>query len=530
MATTRENIIDPTTRETIIAAIKAGLDGTEEFPAVQSLVKDACTNLDQDKFGEITEDDIRLIALVLIGPELLVDWGDHPRMGHRANPCFQILCPGFNSTPRISADIDRHLDHDPPNIFPQSKEEGLFEFFLPFRLTTNDEDCRPGLYTIRLDLWFPDSPSTVIPRFYHCDIRLNIKSMVPGQEPVLEIDGDGQSVIDLEGFDLTQYSKVKLKAGDGAVITSTEKVTLPSHEEPAPAPEKAVTFKYELKVNRNMESRSLHVSSQFARRPHLEKVMIVDDEEDRQIILVAKRVTLFGRNTQNDVVVRFLPRNESNDDLSRDISRKHMMLEINSQGLLIHDSSTKGIALGLHVVEKTHLLTTDEVDDELPLCFGTDFLANRFEFELQLFGPERNPHAQRDLLRKDDLFADDSGQRFDRAGQLARNCEINAARLRRTSNLSEEEYVLVYRHVYIGSSRTESAVTIYDHTLKPRHARIVYLSNTFWLENLQNHGAVQVNGEPIAPREMVPLEPGMEIQLGEKIVRFESAKQKELEN
>jgi len=527
MSITREIIIDPTIRENIIAAIKPHLDGTEEFPAVQSLVQNACKDLGEDQDGGISEDDIRLIALVLIGPELLVDWGNHPRMGDRANPCFQILCPGFDATPRISADIDRYLDHDPADIFPQSKEEGLFEFFLPFTLTTNEEDCRPGLYTIRLDLWFPDSPSAVIPRFYHCDIRLNIKSNVPGQEPVLEIDGDGQSVIDLEGFDLTQYSKVKLKAGGGAVITSTEKS--PSHKESAPAPEKAVTFKYELKVNRNIESRSLHVSPQFKKRPHLEKAMLVDDEEDRQIILVAKRVTLFGRNTQNDVVVRFLPRNETNDDLSRDISRNHMVLEINGQGLLIHDKSTKGIALGLHVVEETHPLTTDDVDDELPLCFGTDFLANRFEFELQLFGPERNPHAQRDLLRKDDLFADDSGQRFDRAGKLARNCEINAARLRRTSNLSEEEYVLVYRHVYVGSSRTESAVTIYDHTLKPRHARIVYLSNTFWLENLQNHGAVQVNGLPIAPREMVPLEPGMEIQLGDKLIRFESVKQKGVE-
>ena len=524
MSITRENIIDPTIREKIIAALKPHLDGTEEFPAVQTLVQNACKDLGEDQDGGISEDDIRLIALVLIGPELLVDWGDHPRMGYRANPCFQILCPGFNSTPRISADIDRHLDHDPPDIFPQSKEEGLFEFFLPFRLTTNEEDCRPGLYTIRLDLWFPDSPSSVIPRFYHCDIRLNIKSIVPGQEPVLEIDGDGQSVIDLEGFDLTQYSKVKLKMGGSSIVTSTEKVSLPSREESAPAPAKAVTFKYDLKVNRNMESRSLHVSPQFAKRPHLEKAMLVT-EEDRQIILVAKRVTRFGRNTQNDVVVRFLPRNETNDDLSRDISRNHMVLEINGQGLLIHDNSTKGIALGLNVVEDTYLLTTDDVDDELPLCFGTDFLATRFEFELQLFGPERNPHAQRDLQRKDDLFADDSGQRFDRAGQLARNCQINAARLRRTSNLSEEEYVLVYSHVYVGSSRTESAVTIYDHTLKPQHARIVYLSNTFWLENLQNHGAVQINGEPIAPREMVPLEPGMEIQLGEKIVRFESAQQ-----
>jgi predicted component of type VI protein secretion system len=98
-------------------------------------------------------------------------------------------------------------------------------------------------------------------------------------------------------------------------------------------------------------------------------------------------------------------------------------------------------------------------------------------------------------------------------------------RLRRTSNLKEEEYVLIYRHAFIGSSPTESAVALSDYTLKPRHARIIYLSNIFWLENLAKHGAVQVDDRPIALREMVPLEPGMKIQIGEIPLRFESAEQ-----
>ena len=135
MSITRENIIDPTIRKKIIEAIKPHLDGTEEFPAVLKLVQNTCKDLGEDQDGGISEDDMREIAQILIGPELLVDWGNHPRMGDRANPCFQILCPGFN-TPRISADIDRHLDHVPPDIYPQSKEKGLFEFFLPFTLTT----------------------------------------------------------------------------------------------------------------------------------------------------------------------------------------------------------------------------------------------------------------------------------------------------------------------------------------------------------------------------------------------------------
>jgi hypothetical protein len=524
MPTTREKIIDPTIREKIVAAIKAQLDGTESFSKVESYVKLALDNIKEDDRAGVADEDIRQMVLELIArkPVLLVDWGDHPRMGDHANPCFQILCPGFDKTPRIQAIIDRKLDHDPRDIFPQSKEEGLWEFILPFSLTTDGKDCRPGRYMIHLNLSFPESPSKSLARFYHCDIRLNIKRVTEGEEPVLEIDGDGQSIINLQGLDLTQYSKVKLKAGEGTIVNvnnpgSTKK------EEPPP-PETAVSYSYELKVDRSLESRSLHASRHFTRRPHLERAMLVT-EDDQRIILLAKRIATFGRNTQNDVVVRYLPRSESNDNLSRDISRNHMVLEISAQGLLIHDKSGKGIAVNFDVVEGTHTLTADDVDDELDLCFGTNPLGNRFEFEMQLFGGERNPHDQLNLLRTDDLFAEDSGQRFDRAGRLAGTCQINAVRLRRTSNLKEEEYVLIYRHAFIGSSPTESAVALSDYTLKPRHARIIYLSNIFWLENLAKHGAVQVDDRPIALREMVPLEPGMKIQIGEIPLRFESAEQ-----
>jgi pSer/pThr/pTyr-binding forkhead associated (FHA) protein len=301
-----------------------------------------------------------------------------------------------------------------------------------------------------------------------------------------------------------------------------------SKAKPPPSPDVAAAREDELKVDRSLESRSLHTSKQFTNRPHLERAMLVT-EDDRRIILLAKRIATFGRNTVNDVMVRYLPRSESNDGLSRDISRNHMVLEISEQGLLIHDKSSKGIAVNLDVVEGTHTLTADDVDDELDLCFGEDPLSDRFEFEMQLFGGERDPQDQLDLSRLDDLFAEESGRRFDLAGRLAGTCQINAVRLRRTSNLKEEEYVLVYRHAFIGSSPTESAVVLSGDTLKPRHARIIYLGNTFWLQNRAKDGAVQVDDQPIALREMVPLEPGMKIQFGETTVRFENAEQIEVD-
>ena len=54
---------------------------------------------------------------------------------------------------------------------------------------------------------------------------------------------------------------------------------------------------------------------------------------------------------------------------------------------------------------------------------------------------------------------------------------------------------------------------------------MVSIDEQILLENLAKHGAVQVNDRPIALREMVPLEPGMKIQIGETPLRFESAEQ-----
>jgi hypothetical protein len=511
--------------DTITAEVRDQLDGAESLSTVATMLFKARESLEDDQANELTDEALNQIARELVArkPSLLVDWGTHPRMGHRVEPCFQILCPGFEQAPRVNVSISRELDHDPPDIYPRSKEDGLWEFGLPFSLTTDGDDCRPGQYNIHLSLSFPETPSPSLARFYHCDIRLNIKDSSLGEEPVLEIEGDGQSVINLQGYDLTAYSKVKLKAAEGAII-NLNKPGGTTTAQPPPPPKQPVTYEYELKVDRGIELQVPFVSQQFGNRPRMEKAMFVT-EDDRRIILLAKRVTSFGRNVQNDVVVRYLPRSESNDDLSRDISRLHMSLEISNQGLLIHDKSSKGIEVDFEPVETTHTLTAENVDDEIRLFFGTNIMADRFEFEMQLFGAERNQHDQFDLLRKDNLFADDSGQRFDRAGRLADNCEINAVRLRRSSNLKSEEYVIVYRHVFVGSSSADSAITLSDFSLKPRHARIIYLSNTFWLENLQKHGAVRVGDASIAPREMVPLEPGMKIHIGDSRLEFETATQ-----
>jgi len=56
-------------------------------------------------------------------------------------------------------------------------------------------------------------------------------------------------------------------------------------------------------------------------------------EDGRQALLIASGNTIFGRNRDNDVALRFSPRSEKNDDCSRAISRTHFRVELSPPGM-----------------------------------------------------------------------------------------------------------------------------------------------------------------------------------------------------
>ncbi|MFN9987619.1 MAG: hypothetical protein ACK52S_18875, partial [Pirellula sp.] len=151
-------------------------------------------------------------------PRLFVDWGDLPRVGYQVRPEFSLICPAYPSRPDIAVSIDNDLDHDDTDVRrrPQSDEQGLWSFHVPFKMTSNGLDCRPGQYLMDVEVSFRDVPPGM-PRFFRCRIRLNV-SGTNTEESVLEIDGDGQSVVNLQGYNLKQFSKVILKGGQDSVI------------------------------------------------------------------------------------------------------------------------------------------------------------------------------------------------------------------------------------------------------------------------------------------------------------------------
>ena len=449
-------------------------------------------------------------------PRLLVDWGELPRVGFQSRPAFSLICSGEQGEPRIRVTVDRELDHDPhdPQRRLQREADGLWTFHVPFRLTHQSGPCLPGQYVINVAVSFR-STSASPPRFYHTHIRLNIPDQTTEEERVLEIDGDGQSVVNLHGHNLASFSKVVLKGGDQGIINLQRSGLETSDSEEGATAAPYATFEYQLKVNHQKQSR-LPVVQTVPRLPRNEKLTL-RLESGKLIHLFAKNRLAFGRSRDNDVAIRFLPRSEEHDQLSRNISRTHMVIECLDAGVLIKDESSKGIEVNYAPVTGEQLLTDQDAGIGQEVALGGTLGDEYFSLDLALFGR----HGSDDLLREDQMEWDEIcyqllGERPGRLWQLAGRNGIDAVRLRRGNNAEDlEEYIALYREVQIGSSRSEDGITL----CRPDHGtnvgRIFYAGHTFWVHT--NPGTpFQLDDDLQNQARLIPIGPGSSFSIAQE--------------
>ncbi|MCH8830234.1 MAG: FHA domain-containing protein, partial [Planctomycetes bacterium] len=94
---------------------------------------------------------------------------------------------------------------------------------------------------------------------------------------------------------------------------------------------------------------------------------------------------------------------------------------------------------------------------------------------------------------------------------------IDALHLKRVNNLTEEEYLVVYRQAIIGSSN-RATIHLAGDSVEKRHARLHCLDDGFWIENLGAPGSMTVDQQAMQTRELAPLSPGVEFSLGEETI------------
>lgn len=444
---------------------------------------------------------------------LLVDWGELPQLGRAARPQFSLIAHGVSGRPTVKVTVDRSLDNDPSDPLRQvrTEESGLWSFYVPFSLTTNGLDARPGLYVIDVSVSFPHVAAGQ-PRFLQTRIRLNIPDASSGQRELV-IDGDGQSVVNLAGHDLRSFSRVVLKGDDKSIINLQNFSQAQSPEQPS-APEKAVVFEYELKVNRDIEGR-LPRPVEVSQPAKAEAISLVCG--DRRIHVFAKKRVTFGRQRrpENDVCLRFLPRSAEHDEGSRTISRTHMALDLTDDGLvLVDDKSAKGIDVDCDPVKGEKTFTYLDAHGgrhiDLPSPLSSSM---SLEMELTVFGRNPDDADFRTDLEWDDVCFEATGEQPSRLWQVAKGSGIESARIRRLNNVPEEEYVFLYRHATIGRSAKDSAIVVpHLPASLAGDLRLLYAGRMFWLHS-GGRAKITVDGDAVSGACLIPLRLGQYLEI-----------------
>ncbi len=461
-------------------------------------------------------------------PRLLVDWCELPRVGHQVRPEFSLICPFFNSKPELLIGVDEDLDHDPDHAMrrPQAEEIGLWTFTVPFKMTTESMDCRPGRYLIDVAISFRDVPSGC-PRFFRCKIRLNVPDLAAEDGGVLEIDGDGQSMINLQGHDLKQFSKVVLKGGEDSVINLANAFGSANDDGSADQQQPKTTFEYELKIDSEKQGRLPVLCQQNQERSRLKKGAFFFEDGRRVLIFTQKRLEM-GRSRNNDIVLRFLPKSEQNNADSRSISRTHFLLELTSEGIDITDKSGSGIEVNQSVVESVEKIR-DFYADTTDIELGVTGSVNRsFDLEMVTFTPGRDDHPEQ-LEFWEEIYCELVGGRMSGLSRQSLAVGLNAIRFDRKDDLADREsYLLLTREVLIGSSN-ECGIVLAKHVPRPL-AALRYINSSFWLEPLPGIENVQVEEAVVKPKTMVPLTPGMRVQFGDEVATFDHPRQTHLDD
>lgn len=440
-------------------------------------------------------------------PRLLVDWGDPPRIGHRARPRFSLVCPAaFRSRPVVHVEVDNALDDegtgDPLPV--EATEGGGWEFHARFGLTTRGEDCRPGAYLMRVAVRFADVDGIPGPVCLITTIRLVAGE--GGEGTTLEIEGDGQSVVNLHGQDLRRFGKVVLRGRDTSLLN------LESSGDDGVGSDTPV-HEYRLRIDGERQSLVPRVLGGGSPEP-LDKADLVLDDGCR-ITLHPGQVVTLGRQRDNDIVTRFHPRSPENDDRSRKLSRTHLLLNCTESGLRLEDRSATGVCVGRDHIDGDLNVAAAQLD---PVDLALGEPASAYRVRLRGFAPGEPGASSRIAI--DEETANACGVSIPPSWRTAEACGWDALRLTPLDGVPGHEHVLLLRAAAVGSRSGACPIRIGD--AAPIAGYVRHLAGGFWWAGQPGESRVSVDDVPVSVRALVPLRSGSRVRIGAQSLMVEA--------
>ncbi|MFW6061861.1 MAG: hypothetical protein ACOC93_03540 [Planctomycetota bacterium] len=218
-----------------------------------------------------------------------------------------------------------------------------------------------------------------------------------------------------------------------------------------------------------------------------------DPAAARWCLLAGQQIALGRSRSCNDIVLRVMPRSQTNDSLSLQITAKrpHLALSLEPEGLILADQdTTNGTHLDGQAVDGRVTVPLDrpsEVD-----------VAGAMRLRLVPFaGGEDSdsvPAERYSELGHADLV-----------WQTARTLGLRSLLIERQDELAtRERYLVTYRWAYAGRG-AGNEIILPGGCPQPRCLRVVRLDSGLWLESLSESGCAKLGGMPLTCQTACPL-------------------------
>ena len=454
-----------------------------------------------------------MLDLTVDTPVLHVDLGDEFSAGHAAHIQFQLLCPGYESTPRVRATLSAALDADHWDSSPRPDKEGpgRWSFTQGFLLMRGGNPCPPGRYEIRIDLEFPHAPTDSLGRFLRARLMFRVVDSRGSSERQLEIDLDDLAILDVSAIDISTFGTVKVKQR-GKSISSLEGVSFSAAEIPTNHQRRSTEGRcFLLPLMPNHErTAELPIASTVVQKGLARRKLMLAFPDGRRVIVLAQESLKVGRDKfkQNDVLLRWIPVTSSNKPMTEEISAEHFQLKLSPKGMEIEDLGSRngttldGVAL---VPKRPKFIEASSANAEITV-------ASAFRLLLRTY-----PTADADQYEigaPNQLHCEGVGvATVPPLWNRAIRARVEAAHLERLSNLPNEEYVLLFRQALIGPG-ADCTIRIPANDDIATVARIFHAGDHFWIQRLTDQLTILVDGHILGSRELAPVSVDQSIQLG----------------
>lgn len=210
--------------------------------------------------------------------------------------------------------------------------------------------------------------------------------------------------------------------------------------------------------------------------------------------LIAAPQFRIGRNRQTvDYAAWFWPRSEENDERTRNISREHVLLWIESGRLLAKPLSANGTNFEGEPIDEGQ---TFEIGQRGALVLGNEYHLDVSPFVSSLAGAIS--------VTNDRTWS----------GPADRPPSLRGAVRFTPLNTERAHHVPAWIFTDATFGRSQLNTIVFDHpSAADSEGRILFYRGQFWVEGFANSSGVQIDGYRLKPGELAPLCPGQRLTL-----------------